>query len=217
VDLASASEQVSRAAIQFKSQGVTTVSVFGPAIATQYMTQGARNQDWHPEWLVNGVGGDDSDVSGQSYDQSEVAGHTFGRSEYLADPAYVGRNTEGARLYQKLTGKPLPDGYGDGFFEFLNQLFTLLQQAGPDLTPYSLGQGARSLPVRVGPQGAWSYAFNPDGTPGFSHGATIDSNELWYDATIVGSNGKRGSWHVNPVRYLGRQWPTTPPEVYPRQ
>ena len=214
-DLSTVSEQVSRAVIQFKSEGVTTVSVFGPWQATQFLTQGARNQDWHPEWLVNGVGGDDTDDSAQQYDQSEVAGHMIGRSEYSADANYIGTETEGGRLYRKLTGQPLPDGYGDGGFAILNQLFTFLQQAGPNLTPYTLGRGVRALPARAGPQGAWSYRVNPDGTPGFSHSATIDANEIWYDATIIGSNGKRGGWHVNPQRYAGGQWPTTPPEVYP--
>jgi hypothetical protein len=215
VDLASASEQVSRAAIQFKAAGVTTVSAFGPPIVTQYMTQGARNQDWQPEWLNNGVGGSDTDQAAQSYDQSEVAGHMFGRSEYRADGVYIGRDSEGGRLYQKLTGHPLPDGNGDGGFEIMNQLFTFLQQAGPNLTPYALGQGVRALPTRAGPQGIWTYGFNPDGSPGFSHGATLDSNEIWYDPSITGSNGKRGGWHVNPQRYRGGDWPSTPPEVYP--
>lgn len=214
-DPSSLSDQTARAAIKFKAAGVTTIVMGTDPYTFQFMTQSAHNQNWFPEWINIGVSGDDTDDAGQTYDQTEVDGHMFGRTEYLPDAFYGSPNSEAARLYRKLTGKPFPSGVGDGGYRLLLEVFTMLQQAGPNLTPAAIGAANRAAPIKRGEYGVYSFQFNPDGSPGFSHGSMLDANELWWDGSRTGVNGKRGTFLYNSQRYLPGQWPSTPPDVYP--
>jgi hypothetical protein len=214
-DAARIPDEALQAAIHFKANGVTTIVISDPTSA-RFLIGAAQSEHWYPEWVVDGVGNDDTSTEARQFDASEVDGHLFGESEYSSDADYL---LEPTRLYTQLTGKALDTAnVYDGYFYELLQTFRLLQAAGPHLTPDNIARGALSLPERRGPMGTWSYNSGPDGEPGqIDHGSQLDANEIYWDANARDLWGGQGDYVVSKKRYRSGQWPTTPPEIYPHR
>lgn len=119
---------------KFSSEGITDVILVQDPIDPIYLTDAASSQSYFPEWVDTGSALEDTTHFGRLYNSSEWK-HSFGIS-FLADR--VAENlTDAANLYHWEYGTTPPDK--DTFqinYPFFEWLFTGLQLAGPDLTPY---------------------------------------------------------------------------------
>jgi hypothetical protein len=221
LDISRFGEQAQRAVVQFKAEGVTTVTIAADPISAAALTTAAEEQDYHPEWLVIGTAFTDLNSFARGYDQEQVDGHLFGLSQVGEDRAIFGAEGDAAVLYEKMTGEEIPKGTTGEVHYLLNAL-NLLQAAGPDLTPENVARGAWSLPP-MGDEdsaaGVWWYGESIDGEGG-DHTAVEDSKEVYWDAdappeeTEVDQDA-RGDYIAT---YDGRrfqlgEWPEEDPEL----
>lgn len=124
---------------KFKSDGVTTVIPVLDPIDPIFLTDAATHQAYSPEWFNSGSAGTDLSHFERLYDQTQW-GHSFGIG---FAPDQVSANLSDAyHMYNWEYGSGPPDAgtYQDNYPFFL-WLFTALQLAGPDLTPYHMQCG----------------------------------------------------------------------------
>ena len=221
LDISRFAEQAQRAVVQFKAEGVTTVTMAADPISAAALTTAAEEQDYHPEWLVIGTAFTDLNSFARGYDQNQADGHVFGLSQVGEDRAIFGPEGDAAILYEKMTGEEIPKGTTGEVHYLLNAL-NLLQAAGPDLTPENVARGAWSLPPmgdETSAAGVWWYGDSIDGDGG-DHTAVQDSKEVYWDGdappeeTEVDQDA-RGDYIAT---YDGRrfqlgEWPEEEPEL----
>ncbi|HZU16001.1 MAG TPA: hypothetical protein VFD01_05265 [Candidatus Dormibacteraeota bacterium] len=220
LDISTFQQSAQQAIVQFKAAGVTTIITACDNFSLALLTKAAATQNYHPEWLLIGTAGDDTDTAAQTYDQSEVAGHLFGQSEAAPQNTYFGPNSPAGKLYQKLTGHQIPAGT-DGNYGALVWIFDALQAAGPNLTPQTLAEGVHALPKLGAPDyvyGGWSWNTGPTGQPGSGdHTAIIDDRFVYWDANATSPvNGKKGTYVAvfNGQRYSLGNWPSSLPPLF---
>jgi len=220
LDIATYQQSAQQAVVQFKAAGVTTIQLAVDPFELGFLTKAAAAQNYYPEWLLVGTIGTDTDNEGQTYDPSEVNGHLFGVSEANPTNSIYGPNSPAGKLYQKLTGHPIPPET-DGNYANLAEIFDALQAAGPHLTPQNMARGLHALPVLGAPNysyGAWSWNLSPTGKPGGgAHAALINERFVWWDPNLTSPiNGMKGSYVaiVNGKRWGLGQWPSTLPPLF---
>ncbi len=219
LDISTFQQSAQQAVIQFKAAGVTTVVLACDLYSAGFLTQAAAAQNYHPEWLLNGVALTDLDQSAQTYDQGEVTGHLFGLSEAAPSTSTSGPNSLAGKLYQKLTGHQIPPGT-DGNYGGLVQVFDQLQAAGPNLTPASLARGTHALPTLGAPTfeyGHWNFRDNPTGQPTGDHTAVSDARFVYWNGTATSPlNGKPGTYVAvfNGRRFTLGEWPSQLPPLF---
>ncbi len=219
LDISTFAQSAQQAILQFKSAGVTTVVLACDPFSAMDLTKAAAAQNYHPEWVLNGAGLTDLDQSAQSYDQSEVTGHLFGLSQLSASDKTTGPNSVAGKLYQKLTGHPIPPGT-DGNYSQLIEVFDLLQAAGPDLTPANLARGTHALPIMGAPDyeyGQWNFRSSPTGAATGDHTAVSDARFVYWDGTKTSPlNGNQGTYIevYNGKRFTLGDWPSTLPPLF---
>jgi hypothetical protein len=220
LDISTFAQSAQQAVLQFKAAGVTTVILACDPYSAAFITKAAAAQDYHPEWLLNGVAFTDLDQFGQTYDQSEVDGHLFGLSEASPSVDTEGPNSLAGKLYQQLTGHAIPAGT-DGNYLFLVPMFNALQAAGPDLTPDNLARGVHALPVLGAPNyeyGQWDYNAGPSGQPASGdHTAIADARFVFWDGTKTSPlNGKQGTYVavLGGKRFTLGTWPDQLPPLF---
>ena len=198
LDIATFQQSAQQAIVQFKAAGVTTIVLADDPFSLGLLTAAAAQQNYHPEWLLQGSAATDTDNEGQTYNQSEVDNHMFGVSEASATNTIFGPNSPAGKLYQKLTGHQIP-AETDGNYSYLVEIFDALQAAGPDLTPQNVARGLHALPTLGAPQfsyGAWSWNTGPSGIVGGGDHTAVNDARLVYWAGNVASpvNGKMGTF-----------------------
>jgi hypothetical protein len=220
LDISTFQQSAQQAIIQFKAQGVTTVVLSCDPYSAAVLTKAAAAQNYHPEWYINGAATNDLDMVGQSYDQGEVTGHLFGLSELSPSKEVTGPDSLAGKLYQQLTGHPIPPGT-DGNYGPLVSIFNSLQAAGPDLTPDNLARGLHAVPALGAPDfqyGSWNYAIGPSGQPGSGdHTAVADARLVYWDGKATSPvNQKQGTYvEVFPgKRFANGTWPATMPPLF---
>ena len=234
LDISRFPDQAAQASVQFSAAGVTTVILACDYISTTVLTAAAEQQGWRPEWLQIGTALNDADNSARLFHQGQVNGHLFGPSQLGSTKKLIGPESEAGRVYKAATGKTIPEGTSGDYFT-LTLMFNLLQAAGPNLTPASMGAGAKSIPPGGAPDyplGYWSLADGPDGTPGAGDHTTIDdSREIYWvskdcgttctgtssDPYYNGADGKAGTYKetYDGKRFRNGEWPKEDPPIYP--
>jgi hypothetical protein len=220
LDISTFAQSAQQAIVQFKAAGVTTIVLACDPYSLSDLTKAAAAQNYHPEWMLEGTAATDTDNFGQTYDQAVVTGHMFGVSEANATGDIYGPSSPAGKLYQKLTGHPIPQET-DGDYAALVEIFDGLQAAGPDLTPSNLARGMHALPVLGAPTfsyGAWSWNEGPTGQSGQGeHSPLLDARFVWWNPTATSPvNNMPGSFVAvnNGARYgLGR-WPKKLPALF---
>jgi len=206
LDVSQFPSEALRAIVQFQAAHASDVILACDNISPIFLTQGADQQDYHPEWLLIGVAGTDTDASAQSYDQAEVNGHLFGMSEIGNNTKLASPSGEAARAWREASGeKTLPNLGPVTEYYNLVDIFALLQAAGPVLTPQHAATGARLLPEGGGASGAsgtWSWRHD--------HTATIDEREIYWDGNTGHYKESYGG-----RRFQSGQWPAEEPPIYP--
>jgi hypothetical protein len=220
LDISTFQQSVQQAVVQFKAAGVTTVILACDPFSAGLLTEAAAAQNYHPEWLLEGVAATDTDNEAQTYDQAEVDGHLFGVSEAAATDEVFGPNSPAGKLYQKLTGHVIPK-QTDGNYAELVEIFDALQAAGPDLTPQNVAKGLHALPLLGGPDypyGAWSWNTGPSGIAGAGdHTAVIDARLVYWAGNVASPvNGKMGTYIAldNGKRFTLGTYPKTLPKLF---
>jgi hypothetical protein len=220
LDISTFQTQAQQAIVQFKAAGVTTVITACDSFSLSLLTKAAAAQNYHPEWLLNGVAGDDTDAVAQTYDQPEIQGHLFGLSEAAPQNTFFGPSSPAGILYRKLTGHQIPPGT-DGDYQYLVAIFNQLQAAGPDLTPANLARGTHALPTLGAPDyvyGKWEYNTGPSGKPGTGdHTAIIDDRFVYWNGKATSPvNGSKGTFIplFGGARYSLGDWPSSLPKLF---
>jgi hypothetical protein len=203
LDVSQFPSEALRAIVQFQADNATTVILACDNISPIFLTQGAKQQNYHPEWLLIGVAGTDADASASSYDSDEVNGHLFGMSQLGNTTKLASPSGEAARAWREATGQKTVPNLGAVYVYYnLVEIFNLLQAAGPVLTPQHAADGIRRVPNLGGQNagaGTWSWARD--------HTATIDAREIYWD----GSHYKET---YGGRRFQSGQWPAEEPPIY---
>ena len=228
LDVSRLADQASQAMVQFHADGVTTVVLACDPISPIFLTEEADAQHYHPEWYNIGVALNDFDTIPRLWDASEITGHYIGLSQLGPSQSLVGPESEPGILYKQITGQTIPQGTNGDYYGLLG-LFTMLQAAGPDLTPANMAKGIWALPpggasVPGGTQYAYAagytcYCSNPTtGAAGEDHTAVEDSREVYWDATGTSPyDHKQGTFIAlwSGARFRIGEFPTGEPPFYP--
>ena len=214
-------EQMTRAAIQFRNDRVSSLLLSADFLTLINLTSAAESQRWGPEWIMAGVGLQDLDHFARLYSQPVVDGHMFGQSQLGAADFMIGNKGEPAETYRRATGAEKPQGT-EGFYFALLHTFNLLQAAGPHLNPAAIGEGVARLPpagADGGALGVWSFLTRPDGSPGLSHTAGTDAREVYWDGSATSADGNQGTFVATQGgrRFTNGEWSTDEPPVYPNR
>jgi hypothetical protein len=211
-------DQGARAAVAFKAAGVTSVTLGTAPIIALFLQQGAKQQNYWPEWLTFGVAGSDVDSQAQGMDQEESKGHMFGMSELAPTLRLLGKEGEANLTYKAATGKDLPANALGSYYELVH-VFNMLMLAGPNLTPLTVHEAMHAMPPigKGGAHGTWCFCL-ADPHPRFGdadHSAHDDVREIYWDGDATSpTNGKAGTFKElnGGRRFLPGEWPTTEPE-----
>ena len=211
LDVSKFPQQAEQAVVQFKAEGVTTLINACDTLSTRFLTDAANRQQWGPEWYIIGVALQDTDGAARTFNQSQVDGHLFGMSQLGQIRLIEGQDGEAYRAWKTaFPNEDLPDGFGDAYFRVLG-LYTMLQAAGPVLTPQNIARGLQTMPEGGGSNGAFgTWSFKTD------HTAIDDSREIYWVGTATGYDGNEGAYleSYGGKRFRSGQWPSEEPPVY---
>ncbi len=134
----------------------TSIMCFCELLAPIFLYQTCEEQRYYPEHVMVGTGFMDADEPGQAYDHTlPPEGHQFENSFGLSSiPAQEPEATNDANRVWKAGGNPgsVPGEYGDAtlHWSYFAMLGTMIQSAGPNLTPANVEAGVFRQPVRGG-------------------------------------------------------------------
>ena len=176
------------------SAKVTTVAFMGDPVAPVFTTNGATQNNYYPEWLLEGQNLMDSDVLGRLYSPSQWA-HAFGPSQ-LTRP--VPSDQSDSQKIWKAAGN---SGSACGACGLSTGYWTLIglfiQEAGPTLNPLTVERATVGANYR---RGGWAES---KGDPRVSlikfgpgdYNAISDFREVYWDATATSAgDGKKGAY-----------------------
>ncbi len=193
--------QAATIAEKLKASGATTVVFAGDPIMPIYLTKACASIGYFPEWIITGIVLTDTAALGRYYDQSEWA-HAFGVTS-LAVPVPVGSG-DADRLYHWWYGaKATPASLAaPAIIPPIEQFFTGVQLAGPDLTPSTFTTGLfRAPPAGGGPTTPLDAYGYQGAAPRPSYSSPADYTFLWYDATAKGPD-EEGTNGTGLMRYV---------------
>lgn len=183
-DIARAEEQ-RRLALQKMRENPESTSImcFCDGVAPVFLYRTAQEQAYFPEHIIVGVGANDTDAIAQAYDSGSTLCnecHQYENAFGLRSTTALQRftNNDAVRLYKSMGGKMIADADFDTYKGALGELNyfmlmgTLIQAAGPALTPANMEKGAFSYGYRGG------HAENPD--PHFNRRGFKPGNYGWF-------------------------------------
>jgi hypothetical protein len=193
--------QAATLAEKLKSSGATSVVFAGDPIMPIYLTKAAASIGYFPEWVITGIVLTDTAALGRYYDQKEWA-HAFGVTS-LAVPVPVASG-EAVHLYHWWYGASAsPESLAaPAIIPPIQQFFTGVQLAGPDLTPATFEAGLfRAPPAGGGPTSPLTAYGHQGAAPLPSYSSPADYTFLWYDATAKGPD-EEGTNGTGLMRYV---------------
>jgi hypothetical protein len=205
---------------KLKASGATSVIFAGDPIMPIYLTKACANIGYFPEWIITGIALTDTSALGRYYDQSEWS-HAFGVTS-LGVPVPVSTG-DADRLYRWWYGPNATPAAlaAPAIIPPIEQLFTGVQLAGPDLTPYTFTTGLfRAPPAGGGPTSSLDAYGYQGAAPRPSYSSPADYTFLWYDAAAKGPDeeGVEGTGlmrYVNGgVRYKSGTVPSGPVPMF---
>ena len=181
-------ERAQTVVTHMKADGVTTVLDAGGLVFDPITTKTATSQEWFPEWVLAGTGGQDLDVVGRLDDQTQWR-HAFGLASF---PVGGDPPLPLDYLYHWYWG---PNRGTDNSMvgEGANLLFWGIHDAGPDLTPLTFRDGLFAYPPSGGAAtgGVMSeeISFGRHGYwPWDDYNQGDDFAEVWWDPTAQGKD-----------------------------
>lgn len=215
-DISTAAAQKSAAvAAMRKSPSATTVLCLCNPVGASYVYQEEQQDSYYPENVIAGTVFIDNDDSGQSFmtgsSCSSGSGCEFRTAMGLSstEPREPVGHDVGSRVWHAAgrTGAlPFPGVSLD--WDYYSMMATLLQGAGPTLTPATVEQGAFVTPARGG--GTSGHALR-----GFSPGNYAWNHDMvrvyWDPSKTSKFNGKTGTFVAVGSRLTLGHYPTGPP------
>jgi hypothetical protein len=190
------------------AEGTTSVSCACDPIMQMYLAQAATASDYHPEWLIAGVGFIDLDLGGQivAKNAPDQWVRAFGGSPSAAPQA---PQTSVAHAAYRSVRDDEPSLLVDQIYSQLLTLVLGIQMAGPELTPETFETGLFAYPGGTGQGGSWD--FSPE-----HYTPVTDIREIWWDPDRISPfNGEPGTYADNGQRYTQDNVPEGDPEVFP--
>jgi hypothetical protein len=218
LDVSTFAQSAAEAAIKFKANGDTTINLACDPYSASLLMKAAAAQNYFPEWLSDGVALEDTDSVAQTFPANEAQGHLFGVAESPPQQVLYGPSSLAGKLYQKLTGHPIPPGT-DGDYYDLAQIFDQLQAAGPDLTPQNMARGTHALPVLGNSSdGLWNFSTGPSGIAGQGdHTAIVNDLFVYWDQNATSPANQKAGTYIDVFggqRYSIGQWPSKLPKLF---
>jgi hypothetical protein len=201
LDLTTLPTSAATIAEKLKASGATSVIFAGDPIMPIYLTKACANIGYFPEWIITGIVLTDTSALGRYYDQAEWS-HAFGVSS-LGVPVPVSAG-DADRLYHWWYGANTSPASlaAPAIIPPIEQLFTGVQLAGPDLTPYTFATGLfRAPPTGGGPTSPLDAYGYQGAAPRPSYSSPADYTFLWYDATAKGPD-EEGTIGSGLMRYV---------------
>lgn len=208
-------EQATSVISKLKSAGVTTVLLQADPVAPATFTQEATAQEYFPEWVVAGGTLVDTTVFGRVYDQQQWA-NAFGITTIAARQSP--ELNPGFRLHEWFFGEAPPAAEtAPVLYPNPSLFFSVLQGAGPDLTPETFRDALFSAEPRQNAITASSLSWGDHGLWDFidvDWSGVDDATEFWWDAEATGPDElqREGSGMIRYVeggrRYLPGAWDT---------
>jgi Periplasmic binding protein len=208
LDVAALQGEAASLMSKLKAANMTSVSCACDPIMQAYLAQNANAQNYHPEWLIAGVGFIDLDLGGQiiAAQSGDQWNHAFGGSPLTEAPSP--QTSEAYKAYQSVRPGKTPSLLVDQIYDQILTLALGIQMAGPDLTPDNFETGLFAFPKAPGQAGLWDWL------PG-TYTPVRDIREIWWDPDKVSPfNNKKGSWVDNGVRWEQGHIPAGNPEVF---
>jgi hypothetical protein len=207
IDISTLQTSASNIVARMKEEGITSASCACDAIMQMYLAKEADAQDYHPEWVIAGVGFVETDLGGQivANNAPDQWARAFGGSPWAAqEPPETSTAHAAFRSVR-------PDGEPSDLIDLVyHQVLTLalgVQMAGPDLDPETFEAGLFAFPPSVGQAGAWDF--------GTGHYTPItDIREMWWDPDELSPfNAKPGTYLDLGERWQQDEIPEGDPEV----
>jgi hypothetical protein len=211
LDISTFPQDAQRAIVQFSSNNDTSVELACDPISPIFLTQDAVQQNYYPEWVLNGVALTDTDNFAQLWDQQSINGHLFGMSQAGDTATLLSPSGEAGRVLTA-AGVPINPSSVVDYYELL-PMFDQLQAAGPDLTPANIAAGSAGLPPGgsdTSPEGPW-YMGN-------THTLIRGSREIyWNGSGTSAGDGKQGTYvSIYGGRFFqANEFPSGQPPFYP--
>jgi len=205
LDINQMSIQAGEKMAKLKNAGITTVMCGCDPLFMTFLTAKAREQNYHPEWLVTGVALMDNDLIGSIMEQGQWS-RAFGVS-FAGQPAPAGRG-QGYRAYKAVRSDEPSFGV-ELIYNQLNLLAIGVQMAGPNLTPESFEQGMFRYPNRSGPAGTWGFGPN-------NYSTTQDAREVFWNPQATSIETRERGAYVDPnngQRFPIGRWTGAPPRA----
>jgi hypothetical protein len=211
LDISTFPQDAQRAIVQFAADNDTSIELACDPISPIFLTQDAVQQNYYPEWVLNGVALTDTDSFAQLWDQKAIAGHLFGMSQAGDTATLLSPDGEAGKALTA-AGVPINPSSVVDYFELL-PMFNQLQAAGPNLTPANIGAGTAALPAGgsdTSAEGPWHY--------GSTHTLILGSRQVYWSSTGTSKgDGKPGTYvpiYADRFFQLG-QFPSGEPPYYP--
>ncbi|MCU1693131.1 MAG: hypothetical protein JWM64_2222, partial [Frankiales bacterium] len=207
-DTATASQQATSQVAKLKSEGVTSVLVFGDPIAPAFQTTAETQQAYFPEQVLVGSGLIDYDKLARLYDKQQWA-NAFGPSDLTVYPAFA--KQECSTVWRATGHSGVPYSSAQLPWSYWTIVATAVQLAGPQLDPGTFEQallsGRGDTPQYATSKNAfvaWTHFAPGDYT------AASDAKEAYWDAGAVSAiDGQRGAYVAlrKGARYAAGGWP----------
>jgi hypothetical protein len=196
-DPTSAAQQAQAGLDIMRSAGVTSLAFLADSAGPGFFYALEQSNNYYPETLVSGAGRQDTDSVGQGYSKDGgtacPAGKpcsfdtAFGIGPVREPPSDQGPAT---KIWHAAGNQgSVPSDADDTNWEHYRLLATLLQAAGPNLTPANIDQGIRTYPARGDDQHTLL---------GFDHGGyswSQDTRIVYWDRHATSTvNGKQGAF-----------------------
>jgi hypothetical protein len=200
----------------------TSIMCFCDGVAPLFLYRSAQEQNYFPEHIVVGIGANDSDAIGQSYDFGSTLCpdcHQYENAFGLRSIGQAERFTSNAavRLYKAAGGKVAIDWDkykgAIGELDYFMMIGTLLQGAGPALTPANLEKGAFAQGSRGGFADINDPHFNKRGFRPGNYGWINDMDQVYWSQTQVSeSMGDKGTYvQIDGRRFDSGEFPEGEP------
>jgi hypothetical protein len=178
--------QAATLAEKLKTSGATSVVFAGDPIMPIYLTKACATIGYFPEWIITGIVLTDTSALARYYDQSEWS-HAFGVTS-LAVPTPVEAGDADHLYHWWYGGSSNPASLAaPAIIPPIQQFFSGIQLAGPNLTPSTFTTGLfRSPPAGGGPTTPLSAYGYQGAAPLPSYSSPADYTYLWYNATAKG-------------------------------
>ncbi len=203
IDIPRMSDQAGSLIQKLRAEQVTTVVCGCDPLLLTFLTSKAKEQNYHPEWVITGVALVDNDMIGQIL-QPDEWGRSFGVS--FSGPTQAAGQGLGYRAYKSVR----PDEPSIGVELIYNQLYLLaigIQGAGPNLNPQSFEKAMFDYPKRTGPSGTWGFGPN-------DYTTSDDAREVFWNPSVASIQTRSAGTYQDPnggARFPIGKWPATPP------